>query len=89
MMTHGYVCLGWVNGFSEVKWRNNLLVNCHNMDALWGFMIQAGEQCHMSVLSDLRDPILWWLLKVEFNRNGSWCRSLMILIDGYLWLEGT
>ena len=39
MMTHRYICPGWVNGFQEVEWRNDLLVNCHNMDALWGFMI--------------------------------------------------
>ena len=40
------------------------MANCHNMDALWGFMIQAREQCQMSVPADLRDPVLWRLLKV-------------------------
>ena len=64
MMTHGYICPGWVNGFQEVEWRNDPLANCHNMDALWGFMIQAGEQCRMSVPAELRDPVLWRLLKV-------------------------
>ena len=64
MMTHGFICPGWVNGFQEVEWRNDLLANCHNMDALWGFMIQAGEQCWMLVLAELRDPVLWQLLKV-------------------------
>ena len=34
-----YIHPGWVNGFQEVEWRNDPLVNCHNMDALWGFMI--------------------------------------------------
>ena len=77
MMTHGYVHLRWVNGFSKVEWRNDPL--CHNMDVLWGFMIWAGEQCCMSVLADLRDPVLWRLLKVELDRNSSWCCLLMIL----------
>ena len=63
-MTHRYIHSGWVNGFQEVEWRNDPLVNCHNMDALWGFIIQAGEQCHMLVRAELRDPVLWWLLKV-------------------------
>ena len=58
MTTHGYICPGWVNGFQEVEWRNDPLANCHNMDALWGFMIQAEEQCHMSVPADLRDLVL-------------------------------
>ena len=40
------------------------MANCHNMDALWGFMIRAGEQCRMSVPAELRDPVLWRLLKV-------------------------
>ena len=64
MMTHGYIHPGWVNGFQEVEWRNDPLVNCHNMDALGGFMIRAGEQCRMSVPAELRDPVLWQLLKV-------------------------
>ena len=64
MMTHRYICPGWVNRFQEVEWKNNLLVNCHNMDTLWGFMIWAGEQCWMLVLAELRDPVLWQLLKV-------------------------
>ena len=41
-MTHDYVHLEW-SKFSKVKWRLDLLVNCHNMDALWGFMVQARE----------------------------------------------
>ena len=40
------------------------MANCHNMDALCGFMIRAGEQCRMLVLAKLRDPVLWRLLKV-------------------------
>ena len=64
MMTHGYIRPGWVNGFQEVKWRNDPLANCHNMDTLWGFMIRAGEQCWMLVPAELRDPVLWQLLKV-------------------------
>ena len=64
MMTHGYIRPGWVNGFQEVEWRNDPLANCHNMDALWGFMIRVGEQCRMSVPAELRDPVLWRLLKV-------------------------
>ena len=50
--------------FSEVEWRLDLLANCHNMDALWVYMIWAGEQCHMLVPADLKDPVLWRLLKV-------------------------
>ena len=84
MMTHGYVCLEWINGFQEVKWRNDPLVNYHNMDTLWGFMIQAGEQCCMLVPDDLRDPVLWHLLKVGTQQK----QLLMLLtdnpIDGYL-----
>ena len=64
MMSHRYIHPGWMNGFQEVEWRNDPLANCHNMDALWGFMIQVGEQCQMSVLAELRDLVLWWLLKV-------------------------
>ena len=64
MMTHGYIHPGWVNAFQEVEWRKDLLVNCHNMGTLWGFTIRAGEQCHMLVPANLRDPILWRLLKV-------------------------
>ena len=89
MMTHGYVCLGWINSFSKVKWCNDPLANCHNMDTLWGFMIQAGEQCCMSVLANLRDPVLWQLLKVGTQQK----RLVMPLTDssgdGDLRLEGT
>ena len=63
-MTCGHIHPGWVNGFQEMEWQNDLLVNFHNMDTLWGFMIRAEKQCCMLVLADLRDPILWQLLKV-------------------------
>ena len=35
------------------------------MDVLWGFMIWAGEQCCMLVPNDLKDQVLWRLLKVS------------------------
>ena len=63
-MTHGYVCQG-ATQFSKVEWRLNPLTNCHNMDALWGFMIWVGEQCQMLVPANLKDPVLWRLLKVS------------------------
>ena len=75
MMTHRYICPGWVNGFQEVEWRNDPLVDCHNMDTLWGFMIQAGEQCWMLVPADLR--VLQWLLKVGIR----WKRLLVLFTD--------
>ena len=81
-MTHGYVHLGWINGFQEVEWRNNPLANCHNMDALWGFMIRVGEQCCMLVSADLRDPILWWLLKVGTRQK--WLLT-PLTDDSYRW----
>ena len=77
MMTHRYIHPEWVNGFQEVEWRNDSLANCHNMDTLWGFMIQAGEQCHMLVPADLRDPVLWRLLKVGIQ----WKQLLVSFAD--------
>ena len=78
-----------MNGFQEVEWRNNLLVNCHNMDTLWGFMIQAGEQCRMSVLAKLRDPVLWQLLKVWNLTEMAFGTFTDKSTDGDLQLEGT
>ena len=86
-----WIHLPWmVNGFQEVEWRNNPLANCHNMDTLWGFMIRAGEQCCMSVPADLRDPVLWRLLKV-WNLTETTLDTVYLTsqIDGDLRLEGT
>ena len=83
MMTHGYVQQGTTK-FSEVTWRLNLLVNCHNTDALWGSTTQAGEQCQMLVPNDVKDPVLWRLLKVGLNRNNPWHHLLTGLLDGDL-----
>ena len=88
MMTHGYIRPGWVNGFPEVEWRNNPLANCHNMDTLWGFMIQAGEQGRMLVLAELRDLVLWQLLKVWNSTEMALDTITDSPTDGDLRLEG-
>ena len=86
-MTHGYIRPGWVNGFQEVKWQNDPLANRHNMDSLWGFMIRVGEQCWMLVLANLRDPVLWQLLKVGIRRKRLLVSFADDPIDGDLQLE--
>ena len=46
----------------------------------WGFMIQAGEQCCMLVPADLRDPVLWQLLKVGTQQK----QVLILFTDNFL-----
>ena len=74
MMTHGYIHPGWVNGFQEVEWRNDLLANCHNMDTLGVHDPSRGTVSDVGSGQTTRSGPLVVAKGLELNGNGLWYR---------------
>ena len=46
------------------QWRDNALIECHNNDALWGFVVRAYESVHYHTENQWDDPVFLHLMQM-------------------------
>ena len=62
-MLHGAILPG-EDRFSETRWHNDVLEECYNDDALWGYVVRVGEELRLRNLGDWTDPVLYRLFRM-------------------------
>ena len=46
------------------QWRDDALIECHNNDALWGFVVQAYEGVQLRTKNQWDDPVFLRLMQM-------------------------
>ena len=73
-MLHGVIQAGqqsW-DAAEEARWKQDAMLELHNDDALWAFLMRVSKEMRMMDRSCLNDQALWRLLDMEiFNWEGT------------------